>query len=82
MAIVTGLPAHGGLAVSQDGIRFRPGYYTAAPTTGLTKGDVFIGFQGSVPRIGIVMSTAAQKIKYIRTRSASFASATSAARAR
>ena len=75
MAVITGLPAYRGLAAAQDGIRLRPGYYTAAPTTGLTKGDVFIGFQGSVPRIGIVMSTAAQKIKYIRTRSASFASA-------
>ena len=75
MAIVTGLPAYKGLAVAQDGIQMRPGYYTAAPTTGMTKGDFFIGFQGSVPRIGICWSTASDSIKYIRTRSKSFASA-------
>jgi hypothetical protein len=77
MAIVTGLPAFKGLAVAQDGIRMRPGYYTAAaPTTGLTKGDFFIGFLGSVPRLGVCWSTAAQSVKYIRTRSKSFASTT------
>ena len=48
---------------------------TTAPTTGMVKGDVFIGFAGSVPRIGICSSTAAQTIKYIRTRSKSFGSA-------
>lgn len=77
MAIVTGLPAFKGLAVAQDGIRMRPGYYTsAAPTTGLTKGDFFIGFNGSVPRIGICWSTGSNGVKYIRTRSKSFGSAT------
>ena len=75
MAIVTGLPAYKGLAAAQNGIRIRPGYYTAAPTTELVKGDLFVGFQGSVPRIGVVWSTAAQSVKYIRTRSKSFASA-------
>ena len=39
MAIVTGLPAYKGLAAAQNGIRIRPGYYTAAPTTELVKGD-------------------------------------------
>ena len=48
---------------------------TTAPTTGLLKGDWFIGFNGSVPRLGVCSSTAAQTIKYIRTRSKSFASA-------
>ena len=48
---------------------------TTAPTTGLLKGDFFIGFNGSVPRLGVCSSTAAQTIKYIRTRSKSFASA-------
>lgn len=77
MAKVTGLPAFKGLAVAQDGIRLRPGYYTsAAPTTELIKGDFFIGFNGSVPRIGICSSTAAQTVKYIRTRSKTFGSAT------
>lgn len=75
MAKVFGLPAYKGLALSQNGIVVRPGYYTAAPTTELTKGDLFVGFQGSVPRIGICSSTAAGTVKYIRTRSKSFASA-------
>jgi hypothetical protein len=77
MAIVTGLPAFKGLAVAQDGIRMRPGYYTAAaPTTGLTKGDFFIGFLGSVPRFGVCSSTGSQAVKYVRTRSKTFGSTT------
>ena len=75
MAITNG-SVYKGLALGINGITVRPGFTTAALTTGLTKGDLMIGFQGSVPRIGICSSTAAQTVKYIRTRSKSFASAT------
>ena len=76
MAITAGLPAYKGLAVAQDGFSIRPGWSDAALTTGLTKGDLYIGFQGSVTRIGICWSTGSDGVKYIRTRSKSFASAT------
>ena len=75
MAITNG-SVYKGLALGINGITVRPGWTTAALTTGLTKGDLMIGFSGSVPRIGICSSTAAQTVKYIRTRSKSFASAT------
>lgn len=74
MAITNGATFKG-LALGINGIKVRPGYTTAALTTGLIKGDLFVGFSGSAPRIGICSSTAAQTVKYIRLRSASFASA-------
>ena len=40
------------------------GIVTTAPTTGLTKGDLFIGFKGSAGVLGIVTSTAGKIIKY------------------
>jgi hypothetical protein len=52
------------------------GAVTTAPTTALEKGDLFVGWAGSVPRIGICTSAAAQTIKYIRTRSKTWGSAT------
>ncbi len=52
------------------------GLVTSAPTTGLTKGDLFIAFTVSTPKIGICYSTAANSIRYMATRSKSFASLT------
>lgn len=42
-----------------------PNFATTAPTTGLTKGDVFLSFVSSTPQIGIVSSSAANTIEYI-----------------
>lgn len=44
-------------------LRFSAGI-TTAPTTGLTKGDVFLAFGHTWPQIGICTSTAANTIKY------------------
>ena len=73
MAIVQGLGAFKGLALAQDGIRVRPGYSTTALTTGMTKGDLFMAFSGSKPRLGICWSTASQGVKYIRLKTKTFA---------
>lgn len=41
---------------------------TAVPTTGLTKGEVFLLFHGSTPKLAVCSSTAAQTVKMVRTR--------------
>ncbi len=40
--------------------------YTTKPTTGLTKGDVFLVFHNSWPAIGVCSSTAAQTVRMRR----------------
>ena len=52
-----------------------PRVYTTAPTTGLTKGEWLNMQAGTVPKIGIVYSSA-NGIKYIKSRSKSLATAT------
>lgn len=42
--------------------------YTTKPTTGLTKGEIFLLFHNSTPKIGICYSTAANGIKMVRAR--------------
>lgn len=41
-------------------------YYTTKPTTGLTKGDLFLLFHGSMPKLAVCSSTAGQTVKMIR----------------
>lgn len=38
---------------------------TTKPTTGLTKGEIFLMFHGSAAKIGVCTSTAAQRIKVV-----------------
>jgi len=38
---------------------------TTKPTTGLTKGDVFMFFSNSSPQLAVCTSTAAQTVKFI-----------------
>jgi len=45
---------------------------TTRPTTGLTKGEMFIAFHGSVPKICICTSTAGQTVKQVRARTKTF----------
>jgi hypothetical protein len=45
---------------------------TTRPTTGLTKGEMFIAFHGSSPKICICTSTAAQTVKQVRARTKTF----------
>ncbi len=42
--------------------------YTTKPTTGLTKGDLFLMFHGSRPMLCVCASTAGQQIRIIRLR--------------
>jgi hypothetical protein len=45
---------------------------TTRPTTGLVKGEMFIAFHGSSPKICICTSTAAQTVKQVRARTKTF----------
>lgn len=46
-------------------INFGTGTVTTAPTTGLTKGDLFVAFKSADnPNIGVCISTATNAIKY------------------
>lgn len=45
---------------------------TTRPTTGLTKGEMFLLFHGSTPKIGVCTSTVGQTIKLIRLRTKTF----------
>ena len=45
---------------------------TTRPTTGLVKGDLMVIFHGSVPKLGVCSSTAAQTIKLVRCRTKTF----------
>lgn len=45
---------------------------TTRPTTGLVKGEMFIAFHGSTPKICICTSTAAQTVKQVRARTKTF----------
>ena len=45
---------------------------TTRPTTGLTKGEMFIAFHGSSPKICICTSTAGQTVKQVRAASKTF----------
>ena len=45
---------------------------TTRPTTGLDKGDLLLLFHGSVPKIGVCSSSAANTIKLIRLRTKTF----------
>lgn len=45
---------------------------TTRPTTGLTKGEMFIAFHGSSPKICICTSTAGQTVKQVRARTKTF----------
>ena len=49
---------------------------TTAPTTGLTKGELFVAFTGTIAHIGVCNSTAGKNIQWIRLRSDSLTSAT------
>lgn len=40
--------------------------FTTKPTTGLTKGDLFLLFHGSMPKLAVCSSTGGQTIKMIR----------------
>lgn len=42
--------------------------YTTAPTTGLTKNDLFLVYHNSVPRLAVCTSTAGNIVKFIRAR--------------
>mgnify|MGYP001597721081 CR=1 FL=1 len=53
-------------AESARGVNYR--ILTTAPTTGLLKGDSFLVFHGSVPRIAVCTSTAAQTVRFVRLR--------------
>ena len=48
--------------------RIRLKVYTTKPTTGLVKGDLYLVFHGSVPKLTVCFSTAAQGTKQIRLR--------------
>lgn len=61
-------------AITKNGNLF-PRLYTTPPTTGLTKGEWLNMAAGTVPKIGIVYSSA-NGIKYIKSRSKSLATAT------
>jgi hypothetical protein len=45
---------------------------TTRPTTGLVKGEMFLAFHGSSPKICICTSTAAQTVKQVRARTKTF----------
>lgn len=45
---------------------------TTRPTTGLVKGEMFIAFHGSTPKICICTSTAGQTVKQVRARTKTF----------
>lgn len=45
---------------------------TTRPTTGLTKGELMLLFHGSLPKLGVCTSTAANTIKLIRLRTKTF----------
>lgn len=45
---------------------------TTRPTTGLVKGDMFIAFHGSSPKICICTSTAGQTVKQVRAKTKTF----------
>jgi hypothetical protein len=45
---------------------------TTRPTTGLVKGEMFIAFHGSSPKICICTSTAGQTVKQVRARTKTF----------
>lgn len=45
---------------------------TTRPTTGLTKGEMFIAFHGSSPKICICTSTAGQTVKQVRAKTKTF----------
>lgn len=49
---------------------------TTAPTTGLTKGDVFVAFGHTRPQIGICISTAANTLWYITADTSAFGKTT------
>ena len=46
--------------------------FTTRPTTGLVKGDFFLLFHGSTPKLGVCTSQAAQTIKMVRLRTKTF----------
>jgi hypothetical protein len=50
--------------------------YTTKPTTGLSKGDLFILFHGSMPKLAVCSSTAGNTIKMIRLKTKSLGRAT------
>lgn len=60
------LAANAGIAVAAGQyINFGTGTVTTAPTTGLTKGDLFVAFKSADnPNIGVCISTATNAIKY------------------
>lgn len=45
---------------------------TTRPTTGLVKGEMFVAFHGSSPKICICTSTAAQTVKQVRAKTKTF----------
>jgi hypothetical protein len=45
---------------------------TTRPTTGLSKGEMFIAFHGSSPKICICTSTAGQTVKQVRAKTKTF----------
>ena len=45
---------------------------TTRPTTGLVKGEMFVAFHNSSPKICICTSTAAQTVKQVRARTKTF----------
>lgn len=45
---------------------------TTKPTTGMTKGELYLLFHGSTPKLGVCISTAGQKIKMIRLKTKTF----------
>ena len=51
-------------AVSKYGLNLGSAI-TAKPTTGLTKGDVFMFFSNSSPQLAVCTSTAGQTVKFI-----------------
>jgi hypothetical protein len=60
-----------GWAVSKNyGIKWK--VRTTRPTTGLTKGEMFIAFHGSSPKICICTSTAGQTVKQVRAKTKTF----------
>ncbi len=55
---------------AQGGVQLK--IWTTKPTTGMTKGELYLLFHGSTPKLGVCISTAGQKIKMIRLKTKTF----------
>lgn len=75
------LTVTGALTITEDVIisganYIRPQIATTAPTTALTKGDIFIGVGHTRPQLGVCISTAANTLWYLTADTSVFGSTT------